>query len=107
MLLIYSNVMDAVHCDRLITEHDSNPAKRITADADASFDGRVVFLHHMTDEVRYLASCITLEAGRVLGRHFQTELYPETVSTVRWDPGQIMLPHRDGQRPETSERSHA
>lgn len=107
MLLIFPDIMDAEHCDRLIHEHDSNPSKQISAAADASFDGRVLLLQNMREDVRHLASSITLQIGSVIGRHFETDLYPETVSTVSWSAGQMMLAHRDGQRPETIHRSHS
>lgn len=107
MLLIYPDVMDAIYCDILIKEHESNPLKHVTIEADKSFDGRVLLLQNMTDTARSMAATIAVDAATVLGRHFRVPLYAETVSVVRWDVGQEMALHRDGQTEHTKNRTHA
>lgn len=107
MLLVYPDVMDASFCDVLIEEHDSNAQKRITIEADQSFDGRVLLVQNMSDEARTVAATIALEAAKVIGRHFQVTLYPETIAVVRWDAGQEMALHRDGHTVNTANRTHA
>jgi hypothetical protein len=99
--------MDSAVCSQLLDEYHANPNKRIDHAADLSFDGRVVFLHRMTSDVQALAATIALEAAKVLGRHFQCTLYPETVSLVGWPPGTEMAEHRDGHNPHTQHRTHA
>lgn len=99
--------MDVSYCDILIEEHESNLQKHITIEADKSFDGRVLLLQNMTEEARSVAATIALDAAAALGRHFQVPLYPETVAVVRWDAGQEMTPHRDGQTSDTKNRTHA
>ena len=107
MLLIYHDVMDADQCDLLIHEHDTNPSKHIENPLDQTFDNRVLFLHHMARPIQELVGGITLQIGKVLGHHFHTTLYAETVSLVRWSLGEEMALHRDGQNPHTSNRTHS
>jgi prolyl 4-hydroxylase len=107
MLLIYPDIMAHSVCDTLIHEHATNPNKRITLEADQSFDDRVLLLQNMTQEAGFLAASIAHEMGEVIGRHFQVPVYPETVAVVRWDAGQEMALHQDGQRPETANRTHS
>ena len=107
MLLIYHDVMDADHCALLIHEHDTNPNKHIENPLDQSFDNRVLLLQNMTRSSQELAARITIEISKVLSHHFRTDLYPETVSVVRWSAGDEMAPHRDGHNPHTINRTHA
>lgn len=107
MLLIYPAIMADSYCDTLIHEHQTNPKKRITLEADKSFDTRVLLLQNMTQDAGYLASSIALDVAKVIGRHFQVDLYPETVAVVRWDAGQEMALHQDGHTAETASRTHA
>ena len=107
MLLIYPAIMADSYCDTLIHEHQTNPKKHITLEADKSFDTRVLLLQNMTQDAGYLASSIALDVAKVIGRHFQADLYPETVAVVRWDAGQEMASHQDGHTAETANRTHS
>lgn len=107
MLLIYHDVMEADHCDLLIQEHDTNPNKHLDNPLDQSFDSRVLLLQNMTRPSQELAAGVTMEIAKVLGHHFRTALYPETVSVVRWSAGEEMALHRDGHNPHTINRTHA
>jgi hypothetical protein len=107
MLLIYNDVLDPVLCERLIREHDTNPHKRIAHVADQSFDDRVLFFQRMSADIQQQVAMIGLETSKVVGRHFQSTLYPETVSIVVWPPESAMAVHQDGQQAHTQNRSHA
>ncbi len=107
MLIIYNDIMDADKCKLLIKEHDTNPNKQIFHSEDEVFDNRVLFLQSMLADAQALVAGITLEIGKIVGRHFQAQLYPETVSIVRWSEGEEMLLHRDGQNPHTINRTHS
>jgi hypothetical protein len=107
MLLIYNDVIDVENCDRLIAEHDANPEKTVLNSLDTAFDNRVLFLQRMSRPVQEITATVALEIGKLIGRHFQIALYPETVSVVRWSPGDDMAVHRDGQNPHTINRTHA
>ena len=107
MLLIYHDVMDADQCDLLIHEHDTNSNKHIENPLDQSFDNRVLLLQNMARSSQELAARIAMQIATVLGHHFRTPLYPETVSIVRWSPGERMTLHRDGQNPHTINRTHS
>jgi hypothetical protein len=107
MLLVYHDVMDAELCQKLIHEHDTNPNKHIEHPLDQSFDNRVLFLDRMTHEVQQVVARITMEVATALSHHFHLTLYPETVSIVRWGPGDEMAVHRDGQNAHTSKRTHS
>ena len=107
MLLIYNDVMDAAVCAQLIQEHETNPDKQILYAEDATFENRVLFMQRMSAAVQQMTATIALEIGGIVGRQFQTVLYPETVSVVRWSPGDEMALHRDGQNPHTINRTHA
>jgi hypothetical protein len=107
MLIIFNDIMDGAACDTLIAEFERNPNKRVlNPDIDDYFDNRVLYLQRMSSDVQYVVSRMTLQVTSVVGRHFQTTLFAETVSMVRWDDGDSMLIHRDGQNPHTSNRSH-
>lgn len=107
MLLIYHDVLDAEKCELLIREHETNPDKAILHQQDNIFDDRVLFLHRMTPPAQALAATVAIEIGKILGHHFKLPLYPETVSVVRWGPGDEMALHRDGGQPHTSNRTHS
>ena len=107
MLVIYHDIMDADQCDLLMREHDANPSKHVENPLDATFDNRVLFLQRMSPAVQEVAAIITVEVGKIISRHFRTDLYPETVSTVRWSAGEEMALHRDGQNPHTISRTHS
>ena len=107
MLLIYHDVMDATNCDLLIHEHETNPNKHLDHPLDQSFDDRVLLLQNMRRPAQEVAATITLEIGKLVGRHFQIALHPETVSVVRWTAGDEMALHRDGQNLHTINRTHS
>ena len=107
MLLIYHDVMAAETCDLLIHEHDTNPNKHLDNPLDQAFDDRVLLLQNMQRSSQEVAATITLEIGKIISRHFQIALYPETVSVVRWGAGDEMALHCDGQNPHTVNRTHS
>jgi hypothetical protein len=107
MLLIYHDVLDVDKCDLLIHEHETNPNKHIDNPLDQAFDNRVLLLQNMQRSIQEVAAIIALEVGKLVGRHFQIEVYPETVSVVRWGQGEEMALHRDGQNPHTINRTHS
>lgn len=108
MLIIYRDVIDVDLCDTLIEEHKANLNKSVLhPDLDQAFENRVLFLQRMSAPIQETVAILALEIGRLLNRHFNTVLYPETISVVRWSAGDEMALHHDGQSAHTQNRTHS
>ena len=97
------NCLNEELCDKLIAEFITNPNKAVFNNQDQAFSDRVLHFQNIADPLKTQIAQMALEVARII----PVKVWPETVSIVSWDNGQEMLLHKDGQQPNTINRTHS